>query len=128
VDTDPAACPFCRLEDERIVASDDLTVTIRDLFPASPGHSLVLPRRHVASFFDATPAERAALMEAVVACRDALVAEYRPDGFNVGFNDGAPAGQTVMHAHVHVIPRYRGDTDNPRAGVRSVLPGRGKRA
>lgn len=118
-------CPFCAVPAERIVVQDALTLTIRDGYPVSPGHTLVLPRRHVASLFDTTDEERRALWAALAAAREELAKQLWPDGWNVGVNDGATAGQTVMHVHVHLIPRFAGDTPNPRGGVRHVIPGKG---
>jgi diadenosine tetraphosphate (Ap4A) HIT family hydrolase len=85
-------------------------------FPVSPGHTLVIPRRHVASFFDITDAERVDLMTLLAAVRDDLDREVRPAAYNIGINDGTAAGQTVPHLHVHLIPRYAGDRDDPRGG------------
>jgi diadenosine tetraphosphate (Ap4A) HIT family hydrolase len=119
------SCPFCEPPRERIVAEDELSLTIRDGYPVSPGHTLVLPRRHIGSLFEATEAERRALWEALGRARAALERELRPDGYNLGINDGAAAGQTVMHLHVHLIPRYQGDSDDPRGGIRHCIPGRG---
>jgi diadenosine tetraphosphate (Ap4A) HIT family hydrolase len=115
-------CPFCSLPAERFVLESEYTVVIRDGFPVSPGHTLVIPKRHVASFFDVTDAERADLMSLLTAARGALERQLRPAGFNIGINDGAAAGQTVPHLHIHLIPRYAGDRDDPRGGVRWVLP------
>ena len=89
-----------------------------------PGHLLILPRRHVAGFFDASANERAALIELLDAGKALLDERYRPDGYNIGVNVGAAAGQTVLHLHVHLIPRYRGDVAEPRGGVRGVIPAR----
>ena len=97
-------------------------VVIRDGFPVSPGHTLIIPRRHVGSFFDVTDAERADLMSLLAAARDELEREFHPAGYNVGINDGAAAGQTVPHLHIHLIPRYAGDRADPRGGVRWVMP------
>jgi diadenosine tetraphosphate (Ap4A) HIT family hydrolase len=115
---------FCELSPDRLVGGDALVVAIRDGYPVSPGHTLVLPRRHVASWFDATPGEQRALLAAVAEVRRQLDRELRPDGYNIGVNVGEAAGQTVMHLHVHVIPRYHGDVDDPRGGVRGVIPAR----
>ena len=98
---------------------------IWDGYPVSPGHALLVPRRHIASWFEASNSERHALMEAIAIARDAILERYLPDGFNVGINVGEYAGQTVMHLHVHLIPRYRGDTADPRGGVRHVIPSKG---
>jgi len=115
-------CPFCELAQDRIIAENGSCMAIRDGFPVSPGHTLIIPKRHAASYFDLTDAERRDLMTLMEECRDELVAELKPDGFNVGFNDGAAAGQTVMHLHLHLIPRFDGDVPDPRGGVRWVIP------
>ena len=122
----PVACPFCDLAPDRLVWSDELVVAIRDGYPVSPGHTLIVPRRHVATWFDATLDEQGAMFAAIAEIRRQLDDELRPDGYNVGFNAGEAAGQTVMHMHMHVIPRFRGDVDDPRGGVRGVIPGRQK--
>ena len=115
-------CPFCSLPADRVVQSTELAVAIRDGFPVSPGHTLIIPKRHVASFFEITDAERTDLMSLLAAARDDLDHEFHPAGYNIGINDGAAAGQTVPHLHIHLIPRYSGDHDDPRGGVRWVLP------
>jgi diadenosine tetraphosphate (Ap4A) HIT family hydrolase len=115
-------CPFCSLPAERFVRQSEHAVVIYDGFPVSPGHTLIIPKRHVASFFDITDVERADLMSLLAAARDDLEREFRPAGYNVGINDGAAAGQTVPHLHIHLIPRYAGDREDPRGGVRWVLP------
>jgi diadenosine tetraphosphate (Ap4A) HIT family hydrolase len=115
-------CPFCHLEKSRIALENDCAVAIPDVFPVAEGHMLVVPRRHVASLFDLPDEERAALWKLVALVRARLATELRPDGFNVGVNDGPAAGQTVMHAHVHVIPRRAGDVVDPRGGIRWVVP------
>jgi superfamily II DNA or RNA helicase/HKD family nuclease/diadenosine tetraphosphate (Ap4A) HIT family hydrolase len=117
-------CPFCTYPPARLVLATDLLFAVRDAHPVSEGHTLVIPRRHVATFFDATIEERAAIGEAIVVLKAQLDAELRPrpDGYNVGFNAGEAAGQTVMHLHVHVIPRYTGDVDDPRGGIRGAIP------
>lgn len=115
-------CPFCQLDDNRILTSNQFGMAFRDGFPISPGHTLIIPRQHVASLFDLTTEERQSLWELVAAVRTNLMEEFHPDGFNVGLNDGQAAGQTVMHAHIHVIPRYKGDAIDPRGGVRWIIP------
>jgi diadenosine tetraphosphate (Ap4A) HIT family hydrolase len=115
-------CPFCHLPSDRIVHERGSAIVVRDGFPVSPGHTLIIPKRHVASFFDVTDAERADLMSLVAVARDDLDRQLRPAGYNIGINDGAAAGQTVPHLHIHLIPRYAGDRDDPRGGVRWVLP------
>lgn len=115
-------CPFCALPPERLVDQTPLALTIRDGFPVSPGHTLILPRRHVGSFFETTADERADLLHLLDRAQAQLVTELRPAGFNIGFNEGPAAGQTVPHLHVHLIPRFVGDRPDPRGGVRWVLP------
>ena len=119
-------CPFCQLEAACIVFSDDVTLVIRDAFPVSPGHTLIIPRRHVGSFFELTAPERASMFELLTQAKVELDETLQPDGFNIGINDGAAAGQTVPHLHLHLIPRYRGDAPDPRGGVRWVLPDKAK--
>jgi diadenosine tetraphosphate (Ap4A) HIT family hydrolase len=114
------ACPFCARGDDRF-GNEWATVRL-DANPVTPGHLLVLSRRHVADFFDTTPEERRALLELLQHAKDWLQREYTPDGFNVGINVGEAAGQTIGHVHIHLIPRYRGDTPRPRGGVRGVIP------
>jgi diadenosine tetraphosphate (Ap4A) HIT family hydrolase len=116
--------PFLARPEAAHVAANALAFAIRDAFPVSPGHTLVVTRRLVETWFDATAEEQAAVMALVNAVKAALDESHRPDGYNVGFNAGAAAGQTVPHLHVHVIPRYRGDRADPRGGVRWVLPER----
>jgi diadenosine tetraphosphate (Ap4A) HIT family hydrolase len=118
-------CPFCTIAADRILAESDYTFTIRDDYPASPGHTLVMTKRHIESLFDITGEEQAEIMAAVRDAKHALEAELQPDGFNIGVNVGVAAGQTVMHAHVHVIPRFKGDVADPRGGIRHCIPGKG---
>jgi len=96
-----------------------------DAFPVAPGHALLITRRHIPTWFEATAAEQAAMLEAIPIARTAIGKVHRADGFNIGINIGEAAGQTVMHVHVHVIPRVVGDVDDPRGGVRFVIPSRG---
>jgi diadenosine tetraphosphate (Ap4A) HIT family hydrolase len=117
-------CPFCRPDEGRIRLDGEFALAISDGFAVTEGHTLVVPKRHVANFFDLTEEEQAAIWRLVVEVRAMLIAEMSPDGFNVCLNDGPAAGQTVMHAHVHVIPRRSGDVADPRGGVRWVVPDR----
>lgn len=114
------SCPFC--DAEAGFVANDLAYARFDRYPVSRGHSLVVPRRHVPSYFEVTAEERAALWALVEKVQVHLDREYDPDGYNIGINIGEPAGQTVMHAHIHVIPRYAGDVSVPRGGVRGVIP------
>jgi diadenosine tetraphosphate (Ap4A) HIT family hydrolase len=117
-------CPFCTLPPVRIVHANHLAVVIRDAYPVSRGHTLVLPKRHVGSFFDLVQAERDAVLELLDVARRDLDQALRPDGYNIGINDGSAAGQTVPHLHMHLIPRYNGDQGDPRGGVRWIFPER----
>jgi diadenosine tetraphosphate (Ap4A) HIT family hydrolase len=117
-----AMCPFCALPAERVLLRNDAAVTVRDAYPVTPGHTLVIPMRHFASFFDATPLERQAMLALLDVAKQELQAEFGPAGYNIGINDGAAAGQTIGHLHIHLIPRYPGDGPDPRGGVRWVIP------
>jgi len=118
------ACPFCELPAGRVLFRNDAAVVVRDAHPVTPGHTLVIPLRHVASFFDATLSEREAMLALLDTAKHQLQSEYGPAGYNIGINDGAAAGQTIGHLHMHLIPRYPGDTPDPRGGVRWVIPGK----
>lgn len=115
-------CPFCQLTSERIRGSNEHAVWIRDGYPVSPGHSLIIPVRHVGSFFELSPIERSGLLELLDVAKAAAQSEFNPAGFNIGINDGPAAGQTVPHVHVHLIPRFLGDLPDSRGGVRWVIP------
>ncbi len=116
------ACPFCALPPDRIVSEHGPVVVVRDRFPVSSGHSLVVPRRHVGSFFETTEEEQRAILKALTEAKAALEVEFAPAGYNIGINDGAAAGQTVSHLHIHLIPRFDGDQEDPRGGVRWIFP------
>lgn len=122
--SEPAAkqCPFCPPKEHEILEAHPLAVALTDGNPLTKGHSLVIPRRHVASFFELTGDERMAMCELLDRLKARLDAQHAPDAYNIGLNDGAAAGQTVMHAHLHLIPRYKGDADDPRGGVRWIFP------
>ena len=119
--------PFIKIQPEQWLASNELAFAVFDGFPVTAGHALVLTKRVVPTWFDASPAEQAALMSLVNDVKQYLDTTLRPkpDGYNVGFNAGEVAGQTVMHVHVHVIPRYPGDVADPRGGIRHVIPAKG---
>ena len=124
--TTPKPCPFCVLDPARILADDELTVIYKDGFPVSPGHTVIIPRRHFATLFDATPEEQTALLAALDKAKAILDERHKPDGYNIGINHGKAGGQSVPHLHIHVIPRYLGDKEDPRGGVRWVLPEKAK--
>jgi diadenosine tetraphosphate (Ap4A) HIT family hydrolase len=114
-------CPFCRLDKNLIQLENEFAAAIFDGYPVAKGHTLVVPKRHVESLFHLLETEQSAVWKLVSLVRAKLAAELHPDGFTIGVNDGPSAGQTVMHAHVHVIPRRGGDVPDPRGGVRWVI-------
>jgi len=117
-------CLFCK--DAKGVSLDhELAYSARDSYAVSPGHTLVIPKRHVASFFDLTPEEVQICMELITEERKLLDEEFSPDGYNIGVNIGPAAGQSIRHVHIHLIPRYQGDVENPQGGVRHVIPNKG---
>ena len=118
-------CPFClRIANGEVAWSVENAVAFADGYPLNPGHTLVVPRSHCGDLF-ALPADvRRRLWDLVEVVIEELREQHSPDGFNVGVNIGAAGGQTIDHAHIHVIPRFDGDVDDPRGGVRWVVPGR----
>lgn len=123
---DQTQCPFCHLEKHRILLENDFAAAFLDRFPIAVGHMLIVPKQHVASLFDLPDVELEAVWKLVSQVRDKIVVELKPDGFNLGVNDGLAAGQTMMHAHVHIIPRRNGDTDDPKGGIRWIMPGKAR--
>lgn len=118
-------CPFCdKIESHQLVLEDPLAVAIPDAYPLNPGHTLVLPRRHEPDFFKLTAAEESAIWRLIHALRDDLQARLALAGYNIGINVGSAAGQTIAHVHVHLIPRYHGDVEDPRGGIRWIIPAR----
>ena len=119
-------CFFCNLDPSRILDSNAYCFMIRDDFPISPGHTLILPKRHVGSFFELDPAEQQALLALLDSARKSLDIEFQPDAYNLGVNDGPAAGQSIPHVHFHLIPRYAGDCADPKGGVRWIMPAKAK--
>jgi ATP adenylyltransferase len=119
-------CLFCSITNERVIAENDLAYAIHDGFPVTPLHALVIPKRHAIDFFDMSEAEVAAC-SALLRDLKAHIVEEDPtvDGFNIGMNAGRTAGQTIFHSHIHLIPRRQGDVQDPRGGVRHLIPGKG---
>jgi diadenosine tetraphosphate (Ap4A) HIT family hydrolase len=117
-----SSCVLCTLPGERILGENDHAVWVLDLHPVSPGHSLIVSKRHVESFFEAPSPEREAILSLLERAREHVSRNHAPSGYNIGINEGPAAGQTVPHLHIHLIPRYVGDRTNPRGGVRWVLP------
>lgn len=120
-------CTFCsHLAGRGLLAENGLAAGLYADYPVSPGHALIVPRRHEADFFALDHAEQAAIWALVDDVRDRIERDFHPGAYNLGLNAGVAAGQTIMHAHVHVIPRYAGDVEDPRGGVRWVIPARAK--
>lgn len=118
-------CPFCHPAKDRQLLAESATVyAFLDKFPANPGHALVIPKRHCADYFELSFREQSACWFMVNAIKKQLQQEYNPDGFNIGVNINLSAGQTISHVHIHLIPRYKGDVENPTGGVRGVIPNR----
>lgn len=119
-------CPFCDFDSEEIVVQNALWLARWDKYPVSPGHLLLIPFRHVASYFDTTSQEKQLLLQILDDCKQFLDTHYNPNGYNIGINIGVAAGQTIMHLHIHIIPRYYGDVTHPEGGVRGVIPNKQK--
>jgi len=118
-------CPFCNPEVERELLAESATAfAIHDKFPVNEGHTLIIPKRHVTSYFELTFKEQSACWFMLDFIRPILEKRYKPDGFNIGINVGETAGQTIPHVHIHLIPRYEGDVNEPKGGVRGVIPER----
>ena len=120
------SCLFCAMPQQRIIAENPTAYAIRDGFPVTEGHCLIIPRRHVPDFFSLTEQEAVACNSLLKTVRELVLHEDQTvAGFNVGVNAGEVAGQTIFHCHIHLIPRRAGDVPNPRGGVRHTIPGKG---
>ncbi|WP_082137349.1 HIT family protein [Lactiplantibacillus herbarum] len=113
-------CVFC--EPLPLVLENDLAAAFFDKHPVSPGHLLIIPKRHYPTFFDVPTVERDAMFSLLEQAKSYLDERYHPNGYNIGINVEPAAGQTVMHCHLHLIPRYQGDVPDPRGGIRKMLP------
>jgi ATP adenylyltransferase len=118
-------CPFCPPDPARVFHKDQTVFALWDGFPVNPGHALIIPYRHVGSWFEATEEEQGEILRTIPLVRERIEANHAPAGYNIGVNVGFAAGQTVDHLHMHVIPRYPGDVRDPTGGVRHVIPSRG---
>lgn len=116
---------FTNIEPSRILYKNDYFFIIKDGFPVSPGHLLIITNSLRKDFFDLSKEERENLNEVLLVAKGIVESEYIPDGYNIGMNCGEAAGQTVFHFHCHLIPRYKGDMENPRGGVRHCINGKG---
>jgi diadenosine tetraphosphate (Ap4A) HIT family hydrolase len=119
-------CIFCTVPAERHIASNEHGFVIRDAYPISPGHTLIIAKRHVGGFFELASEERAALLLLLEQSKVAIEREMTPAGYNIGINEGVAGGQTVPHLHIHLVPRYAGDQPDPRGGVRWIFPDKAK--
>jgi len=113
-------CPFCRNLDT--VKESELSFAIFDKHPVSRGHLLIITKRHISSIFEASSKEKKDLFKLLENCKDYLDEQYKPSGYNIGINQGKHAGQTIRHLHIHLIPRYKGDIEDPTGGIRGVIP------
>ena len=120
-------CPFCRLSRKvEIICETATCLAFYDGYPVSPGHALIIPKRHVANYFDLTNHEREAMNVMLQFVKRKIDDRFNPDGYNIGINVNKAAGQSVFHVHMHIIPRYQGDVQNPKGGVRGVIPNKQK--
>lgn len=117
--------PFKSIHESRILSESEDFVIIKDLYPVSPGHMLIISKRDATDFFSLTDSERSQLNNSILIAKSLIELEYSPDGYNIGMNCGSAAGQTVFHFHCHVIPRYIGDMESPRGGIRHCIEGKG---
>jgi ATP adenylyltransferase len=119
-------CLFCEIPADRVIASNDLAYAIHDGFPVTPLHTLIIPKRHVETYFDLTEAEILACNRLLSGRREEILkSDPAVEAFNIGMNAGEVAGQTIFHCHIHLIPRRKGDVENPRGGIRHLIPGKG---
>lgn len=114
------SCIFCEYDKEEYIAENDLCFAIFDKFPVNEGHALIIPKRHFQNYFDATKEEIAAMYDLSHEVKKIIDDKYSPDGYNVGVNVNHEGGQTIMHLHMHIIPRYKGDIEDPRGGIRRI--------
>jgi diadenosine tetraphosphate (Ap4A) HIT family hydrolase len=117
-------CVFCQYihKQENYIFESEKAFVIYDNFPVNEGHCLIIPKRHVKSYFELSESEINQLTNLMFRAKDYIKNKYSPDSFNIGVNDGIEAGQTIPHCHIHLIPRYKGDIKNPRGGIRAVIP------
>ena len=118
-------CEFQKEENIKRIIDNRYFYSMYDYNPVSRGHCLIVPKRHIESFFELEKHELESMYELIKETRELIKKKYNPDGFNIGVNNGKAAGQTVFHLHIHLIPRYNGDVENPVGGVRNVIPEKG---
>lgn len=115
-------CLFCHPKPHEIIEETEYALLITDSYPVSKGHCLVIPRRHIKTFFECTEEENSEFFYLTNQAKKYVEEQYSPDGYNIGCNNEIAAGQSVFHLHIHIIPRYKGDVENPKGGVRWVIP------
>ena len=118
-------CTFCEINPSRITNRNTFAYVIRDKYPVTKGHMLIIPKRHVKDYFELDESESSAIYKLILEERERLSEDISIEGYNIGVNCGEVAGQTVFHCHVHLIPRRKGDVKNPRGGVRHIISGKG---
>jgi len=120
-------CLFCDKNnfEKEIILEDKLFYAKWDGHPVSKGHALIFPKKHIKSLFDLNESEIVAFLKLLKEVKKIIDSKYHPDAYNIGINDGVEAGRTIHHLHIHIIPRYKGDVDDPRGGVRHIIPGKG---
>ncbi|MFW6016933.1 MAG: HIT family protein [bacterium] len=115
-------CPFCQIKKNKIIKENELSIAVFDKYPVNEGHILIITKRHIKDYFDASKEEKRSLFNLMEKCRELLDDKFKPDGYNIGLNCGIAAGQTIMHLHLHLIPRYKDDIADPTGGIRGVIP------
>ena len=115
-------CPFCKPYEFKPILENNDFLVIEDSHQISKGHLLIITKRHVESFFKTTEEEKIALLKGIEQAKVFIEKKLSPDGYNIGINDGEAAGQTINHLHIHLIPRYKGDSQDPRGGIRWIFP------
>jgi len=116
-------CIFCNPKQEEILAENDDALIIEDSSPVSNGHCIIIPKRHIKTQFELNPEENQSILELIKEAKVIILKQgFKPDGYNIGSNNGLAAGQSVFHLHIHIIPRYTGDSEQPKGGIRQVLP------
>lgn len=115
-------CPFCTMPEPQLILENEHAKAFYDKFPVQKGHLLIVPKRHVPSYFEANQEEIMAIHQLIHKGKEIIDEAYQPDGYNIGVNIGEFGGQTVMHLHFHLIPRYKGDIEDPRGGIRKAIP------
>ncbi|MDD4531539.1 MAG: HIT family protein [Candidatus Pacebacteria bacterium] len=121
-------CFFCEIQkkkDDKIIIDNQSFFSRYDDFPVTPGHCEIIAKNHIVSFFELTSKQLADFYELLQKTRLIIDDKFNPDSYNIGINEGEAAGRTIQHLHIHLIPRYKGDVENPRGGVRNVIPGKG---